>query len=67
MGGVIIDRKTEVLKETLSHCNTVHHTGREPRPPQSELGIGMFLQLTSVLQQKRNKEKLNERQIHIRM
>jgi len=22
---MIIDRKTEVLKETLSHCNTVHH------------------------------------------
>jgi hypothetical protein len=53
MGGMIIDRKTEVLKETLSHCNTVHHitypmecTGNEPGSPQSELGIGMFLELT---------------------
>jgi hypothetical protein len=25
MGGMINDMKNEVLKETLSHCNTVHH------------------------------------------
>jgi len=25
MGGMIIDKKTGVLKETLSHCNAVHH------------------------------------------
>jgi hypothetical protein len=65
---MVIDRKTEVLKETLSHCTyPMDCTGREPEPPQSELGIGVFLQLTSVLQQKRNKEKLSERQIYIRM
>jgi hypothetical protein len=62
MGGMIIDGKPKYTRKpyptaTLFTTYPMDCTGREPGPPQSELGISMLLQLTSVPLQKRNKEK----------